>query len=91
MEEAVENIYAKILQLIKKHVSEKDLEILKLKDILKVREEKIIFLGEKQTNLIEDSKEKYKCNKCYFTTYYKKGLAKKRCTRFSLAQNVKKF
>ena len=35
---------------------------------------KLKNLEEKQTNLIEESNKKYKCNKCDFTTYHKKGL-----------------
>ena len=37
-------------------------------------DEKIKVIEEKQMNIIEDSKEKYKCNKCDFSTYFRKGL-----------------
>ena len=40
----------------------------------KVLDEKVKSLEEKQTNLIEESHERYKCNQCDFTTYYRKGL-----------------
>ena len=53
---------------------------------------KLKGLEEKQTNLIEDSKEKYKCNKCDLTLLpTKKKVWGKNCTRFSHAQNVRKF
>ena len=86
------------LQLVKKSVIEKDIEISKLEERIKINEDKIRYLEEKinqilkddasnefgnklkdleeiQTNFIEESEEKYKCNKCDFKTYYKKGLA----------------
>ena len=37
-------------------------------------DDKVKNLEEKQTNLIEESNGKYKCNICDFTTYHKKGL-----------------
>ena len=36
---------------------------------------KLKDIEEKQINLIEESEEKYKCSKCQFTTYYRKGLS----------------
>ena len=61
-EEKIEFLEEKINNLVKDDAST-ELDI-KLKD-----------LEEKQTNLIEESKEKYKCTKFEFTTDYKKGLA----------------
>ena len=36
--------------------------------------EKVTSLEEKQINLIEEAKGKYRCNKCDFETYHKTGL-----------------
>ena len=60
MEKAVGNIDVKIgefennLELVKKSVGEKDKEILKLQERIKISEEKIKFLEEKITNILED-------------------------------------
>ena len=37
-------------------------------------DEKLKDLAEKQSFLIEEAKENYKCNQCDFTTYHKTGL-----------------
>ena len=39
-----------------------------------ILDDKVKDLAEKQSFLIEEAKENYKCNQCEFTTYYKKGL-----------------
>ena len=71
-DEVIENLKNKILIL-----EEKLLELEKLLGQTKESidlDDKIKDIEEKQNNLIEDSREKYKCNKCDFTTYFRKGL-----------------
>ena len=65
LEEKVKNLEIKIVELTEK------IENCEKANVL---DEKFKNLEEKQINLIEESNEKYKCNQCDFTTYYKKGL-----------------
>ena len=56
------------------YIAEKKVEILEKEKPSNYLDDKVKDLEEKQTYLIEESSEKYKCNKCDFTTYYQKGL-----------------
>ena len=76
LEEKLKNLETKIEKTLKFH----DEKINDLDNNFKSFEaasdldDKVKNLEEKQTNLIEESNGKYKCNICDFTTYHKKGL-----------------
>ena len=65
--------FEKTLKLHSDKINDLD-EKLKPCEAVNDLDNKVKNLEEKQTNLIEESNGKYKCNQCDFTTYHKKGL-----------------
>ena len=79
LEEKVQVLETKIDETLKVNKDILDelvekVEILEKEKPSNYLDDKVKDLEEKQTYLIEESSEKYKCNKCDFTTYYQKGL-----------------
>ena len=78
--DAIEDLEIKIqsqndkIKSLQNHIDNLETENVKKNTIIEKLLEKFEKLEETQSNLIEDARGKYKCNKCDFETYHKTGL-----------------